>query len=298
MTTSTWMNAAAEPAVSANVRVLAPPASQPTSRTLPVALIIGLAIVGVLILLAVLAPAIAPYDMARIAPADRLQAPSAAHWFGTDAFGRDLFSRVLVGARLSLTVALLAVIIGGVPGILLGLLAGMYPGLAENLLTRMMDAWMAVPSLLLAIVIAAAFGRTTLVIALALGVAGVPTYYRLTRAETLRVREALFVEAARSVGCRESHIMLYHTLPGVLPSLLVLISHRAGAMLLAASALGFIGLGAQPPAPEWGALITEGRDHFHQAWWLMSFPGVAITLTVLGFNLLGDGLRDMLRLQS
>ncbi len=296
MTTSTWgkrlttAHTAEQPVHLTPVSVKKRPATW-----LSPAFILGGGIVLLLVMLALLGPHIAPYDMAQIAPADRLQAPSAAHFLGTDAFGRDLFSRILVGARLSLAVAALAVTVGAVPGITLGLLAGMYPGLPENVLTRVMDAWIAVPGILLAIVIAAAFDRSALVIAVALGVAGVPTYYRQARAEALGVRAALYIEAARSLGCQERHVLLRHVLPNVLPSLLVLVSLRAGGMLLAASALGFIGLGAPPPTPEWGALVAEGREHFRQAWWLISYPGLAIALTVFGFNLLGDGLRDMLR---
>ncbi len=295
MTTTTQLEGSAlrkqAPGALPKLLPLNAPASQ---RRYPTALVAGAVIVLALALVAALAPQLAPYDMARISPADRLQPPSWEHLFGTDAFGRDLFSRVLYGARLSLAVAVLAVAIAALPGILLGVLAGMYTGFLESLLTRLMDAWIAVPSLLLAVVMAAALGRSTLVLALALGLVGISTYYRQARAETLLVRGALYVEAARALGCPELHTLRHHVLPNVLPSLLVLVSLRIGAMLLAVSALGFIGLGAPPPEPEWGALMAEGRDYLRQAWWLTFFPGLAIALTTFGLNLLGDGLRDAL----
>lgn len=263
-------------------------------RRFPVGLVAGGVFVLALVVVALAAPHIVPYDIARISPADRLQAPSAAHLFGTDAFGRDLFSRVLYGTRFSLTVAALAVFVAAVPGIMLGVLAGMKPGLVEGILTRLMDAWMAVPSLLLAIVMAATLGRSVVVLGVALGLAGIPTYYRQSRAETLRVSGAQYVDAARSLGGREEHIILRHVLPNVMPSLLVLISLRVGGLLLAVGALGFIGLGVQQPDPEWGALMAEGRDYLRQAWWLTFFPGIAIAVTTFSLNLLGDGLRDFL----
>ncbi|MBN2471032.1 MAG: ABC transporter permease [Anaerolineae bacterium] len=277
-------------------RITLPQPARPRigGRHLPSSLVIGGVIVLAVLLAALLAPHLTPYDMAKMNPADRLQSPSLVHPFGTDPMGRDLFSRVIFGARLSLTVAGLAVTIAGVPGILLGILAGMYPGWLENILSRVMDAWIAVPSLLLAIVMAATLGRSTLVIALALGLAGISTYYRQARAETLRARGMGYVEAARALGVRERCVIAHHILPNVLPPLLVLLAFRTGGMLMAVSALGFIGLGAPPPDPEWGTLIADGRNYIAQAWWLTAFPGAAITITVFGLNMLGDGLRDLL----
>lgn len=263
-------------------------------RRYPAPLLLGGGIVLALFLLALLAPYIAPYDMAAIAPAERLQAPSWAHPFGTDAFGRDLFSRVVWGGRSSLTVAGLAVLIGAVPGVLLGVLAGMHPGLGENILTRLMDAWIAVPGLLLAVVMASMLGRSLLVLGLALGLIGIPTYYRQARAETLRVSGTRYVEAARAVGGTRLHIIVQHVLPNVLPCLLILITLRMGGLLMAVGALGFIGLGVPPPLPEWGTLLAEGRGYLYQAWWLLAFPGLAIGVAAFGLNLLGDGLRDLL----
>lgn len=263
-------------------------------RRFTTSFLMGGAVLALLVVLALLAPVIAPYDPLKIAPVDRLQAPSWEHFFGTDAFGRDLFSRVLVGARSSLAVSVLAVVLAAVPGILFGVWAGMNPGLLEGFFTRVMDAWIAVPGLLLAIVMTAALGRSMLVLAVALGLVGISTYYRQARVETLRVNSTQYVEAARSLGGREWHIILYHVLPNVLPALLVLISIRIAGLLLAVGALGFIGLGVPPPTPEWGSLMAEGRDYLRQAWWLTLYPGLAIAVTVFNLNLVGDGLRDVL----
>lgn len=254
----------------------------------------GVTLAGIIGVLAFFSASIAPYDYAKMAPADRLQGPSLQHFFGTDIYGRDLFSRVLVGARLSLTVAGIAVGLAAAPGILLGIVSGMNPGWFSNGFSRVMDAWMAVPGLLLAIAFTAAFGRSTFVLAMALGLIGIPTYYRQARAETLTIQNELFVDAARSLGAKQFHILLRHVLPNVLPTLTVLITLRVGSILLAVSGLSFIGLGAQPPEPEWGALLAEGRDYAQQAWWLTFFPGAAIAATVFALNLLGDGLRDLL----
>lgn len=260
------------------------------SAQLTAGLILCLLIVGA----AVFADHLTPYDMAAMNPAATLAPPSAAHPFGTDLFGRDLFSRIIYGSRLSLMVAVTAVGVAAVPGLLLGMLAGMYPGLISNFLSFLLDAWMAIPGLLVAIALAAAFGRTTMVLALALGIASIPFYYRQARTETLRIHSQLYIEAAEALGAHKRHTLAAHVLPNVLPTLVVLVTIRAGGMLLAVSAFSFIGLGAQPPEPEWGALLADGRDYAQLAWWLTMFPGLAIALTVFSLNLLGDGLRDLL----
>lgn len=278
-----------------NYRIRIEPQTQPTRQwVVSRSLVTGAVIVAIVVAVALLADMIAPYDIAKMNPTARMQAPSLDHPFGTDVFGRDLFSRVVVGARLSLEVALLAVGIAALPGVLLGTVSGLYSGLPTGVLSFVMDAWMAVPGLLLVIALTAALGRSTLVLAVALGLAGIPTYYRLARAESLRVSQSLFIEAARSLGAKDRHVVLCHVLPNVLPTLLVLITLRTGSMLMAVSAFSFIGLGAQPPEPEWGALLAESRDYMQQAWWLMAFPGIAIAVTVFGLNTLGDGLRDLL----
>jgi peptide/nickel transport system permease protein len=231
-------------------------------RPFTASLWVGAVIIGVVTLIALLAPHLAPYDVAKMMPTQRLQAPSLAHPFGTDLMGRDLFSRVLMGGRISTLVAVLTVTVAAVPGIFAGLLAGMYPGRLERLASRIVDAWIALPGILLAIAMTAAFGRSMLILALAFGLAGIPTYYRQTRAETLRIRGELYVRAARAMGAPEHHILLRHIIPNILPPLVVVLSLRVGGMLVAVSSLSFIGLGAQPPDPEWGALLADGRDYF------------------------------------
>lgn len=257
-------------------------------------LVVGGTLVGLLLLAAVLAPVIAPFDPDAIAPADRLLPPSLVHPFGTDALGRDLFSRVLYGARTALQLAVPSVLLGALPGIGLGLLAGYYSGLLDQLLSRVMDAWLAFPGLLLAVVMVAVLGPSLPTTILALGIVGIPSYYRLTRNGTLSARHLPYVEAARALGLRDGRVLLRHILPNLASPLVVLVTMRLGTIILAGGALSFIGLGVQPPTPEWGALLAAGRDSMDRAWWLALFPGLAITGSVMGFNLLGDGLRDFL----
>jgi ABC-type dipeptide/oligopeptide/nickel transport system permease subunit len=254
----------------------------------------GAAIVAVFVLVAVASPLIAPYDPNRIMVGPRLAAPSIAHPFGTDPLGRDLFSRVVYGARIALGMALLGAGIAAVLGIAPGLLAGFKGGRVDVVTSRAMDVWLAFPGLLLAIVLVARLGPSLRNAIIALGIVGATAFYRLARASALSVREEAYVEAARAVGVGERRIVLAHILPNIAASLLVMVTLRAGLMILAGGGLSFIGLGAQPPQPEWGALLASGRDHMATAPWLAWFPGLSITLTVLGLNLLGDGLRDLM----
>ncbi len=251
-------------------------------------------LVATVVLGALLAPVLAPSAPDLVQPALRLKPPSSAHPFGTDAFGRDQFARVLYGARLALLSSVLPMLLAAVPGTLLGLIAGYRKGRLEQLLSRLIDVWLAFPGLLLAIVLVARLGPSLNTTVLALGVVGVPWYYRLVRGGTLCECEALYVEAARSVGASSARILLRHILPNLAGSVVVLCSLRLGTVLLAAGGLSFIGLGAQPPTPEWGALLNSGREYMEVAWWLPLFPGLALTWTVMGYNLLGDGLRDLL----
>lgn len=256
--------------------------------------VVGLVIVLFMLILALFAPVIIPYDVAAMSPADRLQAPSLSHPFGTDYFGRDLFSRVIFGARLSLSVTINAVLIGAVPGIIFGIWAGTQRGWFEHITTQVMDAWLALPAILVALVMAAVFGRSLVVLTFAVGLAGIPAYYRIARAEAMRISHETYIEAALSLGATRLHLFVRHVLPNIFPAMLVMMTLRTGRLLLAVSALSFIGLGAPPPAPEWGALLADSKDYMHMAWWLMWFPGLFIAVTVYGFNMLGDGLRDML----
>lgn len=257
-------------------------------------LLVGGGLVGLMVLAALLAPVLAPSPPDLVRPALRLQPPGPAHPFGTDPFGRDLFSRVLYGARIALQMSTLGALLAALPGTGLGLLAGYHRGWLEQVLSRVMDAWLAFPGLLLAIVLVARLGPSLTATVVALGIVGIPSYYRLVRNGTLSACHALYVEAARSIGASDARILLRHILPNLASSIIVLTTLRLGTVLLAAGGLSFIGLGAQPPQPEWGALLAVGRDYMDTAWWLAVFPGLAITAGVMGFNLLGDGLCDAL----
>lgn len=257
-------------------------------------LALGGLLVGGLFLAALLAPVLAPAPPDAIAPALRLSPPSLAHPFGTDTLGRDLLSRVLYGAQTALLMALPSVFLGALPGIALGLVAGYYRGGLDQVLSRVMEAWLSFPGLLLAVVLVAQLGPSLGTTIIALAVVGIPAYFRMTRNGTLSARQAQYVEAARAIGLGDGRILLRHILPNLASTLVVLLTMRLGAVLLAGGALSFIGLGAQPPTPEWGSMLAAGRDSMSRAWWVALFPGLAITASVMGFNLLGDGLRDAL----
>ncbi len=225
---------------------------------------------------------------------ERLLPPSAEHFLGTDAFGRDQFSRVVAGARLDLVMIAIALSVAALPGVGLGLLAGYEQGWLDFLLGRGMEIWLSLPSLLVAVVILAAFGASLQNLALALGVAGVPSFFRMARSGAISLRKQAYIEAARALGAGRLWLLWKHILPNMLSPLIVLASARMGGVLLAGSSLSFIGLGAQPPQAEWGALLAAGKDSLDSAWWLAFYPGLALTVTAWGFQLLGDGLRDSL----
>jgi peptide/nickel transport system permease protein len=257
-------------------------------------LVLGALLVGALVCAAALASVLAPVEPDLVRPELRLLPPGWEQPFGTDKLGRDQFSRVLYGARTALQMALPAVLLGAIPGIGLGLLAGYTRGWLDQALSRLMDAWLAFPGLLLAVVLVARMGPSLTTTILALGIIGIPGYYRLTRNSALSAREMLYIEAAQALGFSPGRIVLRHMLPNLASPLVVLVTLRLGTVLLAGGALGYIGLGAQPPTPEWGTLLAAGRDSMDRAWWLAFFPGMALTLSVMGFNLLGDGIRDVL----
>ncbi len=263
------------------------------TRSLSPHLLAGGILVGLLLALAIFGPALAPYPPNLLGGGLRLQPPGAEHLFGTDAFGRDLFSRVLCGARIAVQTSLTAAAISALPGIGLGLLAGYRRGWLDQALSRLMDAWLALPGLLLAIVLIACMGPSLTATVIALGISGIPAFFRLARSSALTISQSAYIEAARSVGAREDRILLRHVLPNAASALIVLSTVRLGTILLAVGGLSFIGLGAQPPAPEWGSMLASGRNDAATAWWLVVFPGLALTLSVMGFNLLGDGLCDL-----
>ena len=258
---------------------------------------LGLFLVAVFLFMAAFGPALAPYpdDIGGAFDLDnRLQAPSADHWFGTDEMGADLLSRVMAGARTSLWIGIVITGIAALIGVPLGIIAGYTGGLVRAAIMRVTELFLAVPGLALALAIVAALGPGITNCILALSIVWWPGYVRLVEAKTLSVKEELFVESARSIGARTPWILWRHILPNCMSPIIVKMSMDMGMAILAAAGLGFIGLGARPPAPEWGAMISIGRSYMPDWWWYSVFPGAAIFLTVLGFNLLGDGLRDIL----
>jgi peptide/nickel transport system permease protein len=256
--------------------------------------IIGGILVLLLIVIALAAPIIAPYDPLDQNFRDALVGPSSEHWFGTDDVGRDLLSRVIYGARISLRVGLVSVAIGGGIGLLLGIIAGFYLGLTDNVIMRLMDVLLAFPGLLLALAIVAVLGPGLFNVMIAVGIGNIPVYTRLARATTLTIRERDYVTAAKAVGCSDLRMMWRYILPNAIPPVIVLATLGVAGAILTAASLSFIGVGAQPPTPEWGAILTLARQYIQKAWWFTVFPGLAIMLTVLAINMVGDALRDAL----
>lgn len=264
------------------------------SRRPRVNLWVGSHVTGLLILVAVFAPLIVTVDPVAIFPEARLLPPSALHWMGTDAFGRDLFSRVIYGSRLAIRLSLGAVLVAAIPGTVLGLLAGYFRGWVDQVLSRLMDGWMAMPGLLLALVLIARTGASFDAAILALGLTGIAGYFRLVRGGAISLSQQLYMEAGRALGAGWPRQIFVHLLPNLASSLVVWTTLRMGTFLLAGSSLSFIGLGAQPPQPEWGAILAEGRDYLDTAWWYFVFPLLGICVSAIGFNLMGDGLSDLL----
>ncbi len=258
------------------------------------ALYLGVLLIATVAAGAMLASLFCPYAPDQILPNARLLPPSAAHPFGTDALGRDLLVRVASGAWLAARIALVSVAISLAAGLILGSLAGYYSGWTDQLISRTMDGWLSLPGALVAIVVVARLGASLDNLILALGLMGVPAFYRIVRNTTLSARRMPYAEAAIALGARDRRVMWRHVFPNILSPVVVLTSMRMGTALLTGSSLSFIGLGAQPPLPEWGALMSAGRNYLDGAWWLALFPGIAMTCSVVGLNLLGDGLRDLL----
>ena len=258
----------------------------------------GLALVAALALAAALAPLLAPADPYSGALAQSLRPPSAGHWLGTDVQGRDLLSRVLYGARISLVVAVASQLIACALGVAAGLAAGYYGRATEALVMRAADVTLAFPSLLLLIAIAAAVPPSLTVICVVIGVVGWAAMARLVRAQVLQVRTLEYVQAARALGASDARIITLHVLPNVLAPVIVAATLGAGGAIMAEAALSFVGLGAPPPVPSWGSMVAEGRELLRVAPWVSVAPGIAIGVTVLGLNLLGDALRDALDLRA
>jgi peptide/nickel transport system permease protein len=253
---------------------------------------VGLAIVLVVTAMALFAPWLTPHDPTNIDLRNRLQAPSTTHWLGTDENGRDILARLMYGARISLLVGLGTVALRALIGITVGLAAGYYGGRVDALLMRITDVFIAFPSLLLALAIIAIWGTGLEKVVLALSIAGWPQFARLVRGEVLSLKERAFVEAGRALGMRSLRLVVRHVLPNALPIIIVYASLNISAPIIAEAALSFLGLGIQSPDISWGTMLSSAQRFMRTAWWLATMPGRAITLTVIGFNLFGDGLRD------
>jgi peptide/nickel transport system permease protein len=254
----------------------------------------GLVIVVLLILIALLAPWIAPFDPAKQSWTALRKAPSAVNWFGTDEIGRDLFSRVVFGARASLLAGLVSISIAVLLGVPVGLFAGYRGGWIDALVSRITDAMLAIPFLILAIALAAFLGPSLTNAMIAIGVTTTPIFVRLTRGQTLAAKVEDYVEAARAVGNPAWRVAARHILPNILPALLVQATLSIAMAIIAEASLSFLGLGQQPPAPSWGSMLNTAQRFLNNAPWMAIWPGLAIFLAVLSFNLLGDGLRDAL----
>lgn len=255
------------------------------------ATIICTIIVALFVLIAILAPLIAPYDYAEMCDKSFL-APGEKHLFGTDNLGRDVFSRVIYGTRYSLGLGLAATMVSLVFGMLLGAIAGYYGGAVDEALMRFCDIIQSIPGMLLNMALCVAFGSGTINTIFALGVGGIASSARLMRASFLNLRKAEFVEAARSIGCNDSRIIVRHIIPNAFAPVLVQTTMNIGGVIMTAAGLSFLGLGVQAPLPEWGAMLSGGRDFIRKAPWLCIFPGICILILVLCLNLVGDGLRD------
>lgn len=256
--------------------------------------LLGLLIIFLLVLTALFAPQIAPYDPIATALADRLQPPGPEHLLGTDEVGRDIFSRIVWGSRLTLYVILLVAVIAAPVGIVIGTMAGYFGGIIDTVLMRITDIFLAFPKLILALAFVAALGPGIENAVIAISITSWPPYARIARAETITIRNSDFIKAIRLQGAGPIRIILRHIMPLCMSSLIVRVTLDMAGIILTAAGLGFLGLGAQPPSPEWGAMTSSGRAYILDHWWLITMPGTAIFVVSLAFNLLGDGLREVL----
>ncbi|MFD2043553.1 nickel transporter permease [Ornithinibacillus salinisoli] len=256
--------------------------------------LIGLCIILILFITALLAPFIATHDPTTQLITNRYQPPSGEHLLGTDELGRDIFSRIVYGTRISIQIGVIAVGISMIIGVTLGAVAGYFGRWIDQIIMRIIDVMMAFPSILLAIALVAVLGPNLRNAMIAVGIVGIPQFARIVRSAVLSVKETEFVEAARSIGGKHGRILMSHVLPNSLAPIIVQTTLGIGTAILDAAGLSFLGLGAQPPTPEWGAMLSDGRNALQIAPWVITFPGLAIFFVVLGFNLFGDGLRDAL----
>ncbi|KUK58277.1 MAG: ABC-type dipeptide/oligopeptide/nickel transport system, permease component [Synergistales bacterium 53_16] len=255
---------------------------------------VGTVLVAFFILIAIFAPLIAPYDPIEVDLSRTLLPPSSEYIFGTDQFGRDIFSRVVYGARIEVGIILLVTVISGTIGLAVGITAGYFGGVIDDVLMRITDVFLSFPNLILAMALSAMLGRGVFNAIIAISLVGWTIIARLARAEAMKIKSLPYIEAIRALGASNLRILLLHILPMCMSPVLVQLSLRMGSIILTAAGLGFLGLGAQPPTPEWGAIVSDGRSYLVEQWWISTFPGLFIALVVLGFNLLGDGIRDMM----
>lgn len=266
----------------------------PTIKIHTFPLVFGMIILTSIVIAAIIGPWLVVYSYDGMDSQVRLHAPSIQHPFGTDEFGRDLLSRTLHGIRTALGLSLAAVAIAALPGVAAGLLSGYFRGWIDQIFSRLVDLWLTLPGLLLAILLITRLGPSTITTAFALGITGIPTFYRIVRAETIHLSQLEFIEASIALGAHPVSILFRHIFPNITSSLISLVALRLGMIILASSGLSFIGLGTQPPAPDLGAMVAASMDYFDPNWWLIAFPGSMIVLMILGFNLTGDGLRNIL----
>lgn len=258
--------------------------------------ILGLVILALIISFALFANFLFDYDTMVIqqSAALRLKPPSAEHWLGTDEVGRDILARIVHGARISLPVAFITIAIATVVGGLLGAIAGYGSKRVDNVIMRIMDVFLAIPSILLSIALVAALGTSMTNMVLAISISNIPPFARIVRSAVLTIKNEEYIEAARAIGASDKRIILKHILPNCMAPIIVQATLSIAGSILAIASLSFIGLGISPPTPEWGSMLSTGRQYFRAAWWVCAFPGLAIMLTILSLNLLGDGLRDAL----
>ena len=254
--------------------------------------VIGLTVLILLILSALFSDILTPYEFDKINPINALRPPSLEHPMGTDAFGRDQLTRIIHGGRVSLQVGMISVLIGGTFGILMGAIAGFFGGWIDEIVSRFIDIMLAFPSILLALAVVSVLGPDLHNLMIAVGISSIPAFARLVRSAVLSIKENDYVVAAKSLGLTRVRVVVVHIIPNIFASILVFATLEVATAILAGASLNFLGMGAKPPTPEWGLLLAESRDFFRRAWWLATFPGIAIMVTVISINLLGDGLRD------
>lgn len=254
--------------------------------------VIGLIIILVLVMTAVLADYISPYDTDKVALKEKLKPPSWQHPMGTDQLGRDVLSRIIYGTRTTFELSLLVVLFTSTFGVFIGIVAGYYRGIVDEILMRLIDVLLAFPSIILALVIIGSIGPGVFNTVLAISLVGWLFYARVARASTLSIREKEYVEGARAMGCSDAYICFFYVLPNCLPPIIVLMTLSLGSVILSIASLGYLGLGAQPPTPEWGTMLNDGKEYLRDCPWLSVFPGLMIMISVLAFNFIGDGLRD------